>query len=59
MLCHIEEWFGEKGLEAKEVILLREYFGGGIPYDPLELMVMGNSRIYEKGMEILLERTEG
>jgi hypothetical protein len=25
-------------------------------YDPLELKVMGNSRIYEKGMELLLER---
>ena len=25
-------------------------------YDPLELRVMGNSRIYEKGMELLLER---
>jgi len=26
-------------------------------YDPLELKVTGNSRIYEKGLEILLERT--
>jgi hypothetical protein len=25
-------------------------------YDPLELKVIGNSRIYEKGMELLLER---
>lgn len=25
-------------------------------YDPLELRVTGNSRVYEKGMEILLER---
>jgi regulator of sigma D len=25
-------------------------------YDPLELKVTGNSRIYEKGMELLLER---
>jgi AAA+ ATPase superfamily predicted ATPase len=25
-------------------------------YDPLELRVIGNSRIYEKGMELLLER---
>jgi hypothetical protein len=25
-------------------------------YDPLELKVMGNSRIYEKGMELLLQR---
>jgi hypothetical protein len=25
-------------------------------YDPLELKVTGNSRIYEKGLELLLER---
>jgi len=25
-------------------------------YDPMELRVTGNSRVYEKGMEILLER---
>jgi hypothetical protein len=27
-------------------------------YDPLELKVMGNSRIYEKGMELLLEKSK-
>jgi AAA+ ATPase superfamily predicted ATPase len=28
-------------------------------YDPLELKVTGNSRIYEKGLELLLERRKG
>jgi hypothetical protein len=27
-------------------------------YDPLELKVTGNSRIYEKGFELLFERKE-
>ena len=44
-------------VEVKEKAILHKWAEKEILfYDPLELKVIGNSRIYEKGMELLLER---
>ena len=44
-------------VEVKEKAILQKWAEKEILfYDPLELKVMGNSRIYEKGMELLLEK---
>ena len=49
-------YYSIKGLKEDKRELLRKWAEKEILfYDPLELRVTGNSRIYEKGMEILLE----
>ena len=49
-------YYSIKGLKEDKRELLRKCAEKEILfYDPLELRVTGNSRIYEKGMEILLE----
>ncbi len=50
-------YFDIRGLKADKRRFLQKWAEKEILfYDPLELRVTGNSRIYEKGMEILLER---
>jgi AAA+ ATPase superfamily predicted ATPase len=50
-------YFSISGLKIDKRKLLQKWAEKEILfYDPLELKVTGNSRIYEKGMELLLER---
>ncbi|WP_457755755.1 ATP-binding protein [Thermodesulfatator indicus] len=50
-------YFDISGLKADKRRILQAWAEKEILfYDPLELKVTGNSRIYEKGMEIMLER---
>ena len=50
-------YFSVSGLKVDKRRLLQKWAEKEILfYDPLELRVTGNSRIYEKGMEILFER---
>ncbi len=50
-------YFDMSGLKADKRRFLQKWAEKEILfYDPMELKVTGNSRVYEKGMEILLER---
>ena len=53
-------YYSLENITRKEKELLQKWAEKEILfYDPLELKVTGNSRIYEKGMELLLERQGG
>ena len=54
----LEKGFFQFGRERKDFLPVIEKWAEKeiLFYDPLELKVTGNSRIYEKGMELLLER---